>query len=97
MLLRITATRYDLVTHKRPARASSRKHYREAIEELSLAIAADPTFALAYNARGFAYYLLREYPRALADFDKAIELNPGYKNALDNREAARRATGLKER
>ena len=63
-------------------------HYREAVEELNAAIAADSQFAVAYNARGFAYYLLRDYARALADFDKAIELNPGYKNAIDNRAMA---------
>jgi hypothetical protein len=38
--------------------------------------AADSKFAVAYNARGFAYYLLRDYARALADFHKAIESVP---------------------
>lgn len=72
-------------------------HYREAVMELNAAITADPMFALAYNARGFAYYMLRDYPSAVADFDKAIELMPSYKNAIDNRAAARKAAGLKER
>ena len=62
--------------------------YREAIEELSRAIEADPKFALAYNARGYAYYLLRDYSHAIADFDKAIVLKPGYKNAIHNLVAA---------
>jgi tetratricopeptide (TPR) repeat protein len=47
--------------------------------------------ALAFNARGFAYYLLRDYPHALADFDAAIRLNPKYLNALQNRDLARNA------
>jgi hypothetical protein len=41
--------------------------------------------------------MLRDYASALADFDKAIQLMPGYKNAIDNRAAARKAAGLKER
>jgi len=28
--------------------------------------------------------MLRDYPGAVADFDKAIDLVPGYKNAIDN-------------
>ena len=62
--------------------------YREAIEELNKAIEADPKFALAYNARGYAYYRLRDYSHAIADFDKALVLRPGYKNAIDNLVAA---------
>jgi tetratricopeptide (TPR) repeat protein len=58
-----------------------------------LAIRAQPDFALAYNARGFAYYLSHDYRRALADFDQAIRLNPKYVNAYQNRALARKATG----
>jgi hypothetical protein len=67
--------------------------YREAIEELSLAIRQDPDCTLALNARGFAYYLLRDYTRALADLDAAIRLNPKYVNAYQNRSKARKASG----
>ena len=38
---------------------------------------ATPIFiAGAYEARGLAYHKKRDYDRAIADFDKAIELNP---------------------
>ncbi len=64
---------------------------REAVDELTLAIAADPTLAMAYNARGFAYYLQRDFAHALADYEKAIQLMPGYPNAIHNRELAEKA------
>ena len=38
---------------------------------------ASPIYiAGAYEARGLAYHKMRDYDRAIADFDKAIELNP---------------------
>ena len=37
--------------------------------------------------------LQRDYPHALADFSKAIEIDPRYANAYHNRAAAKKASG----
>lgn len=46
--------------------------------------------ALTYLFRGFAYYQLREYGRAIADCDSALELEPGNQVAMENRALAMR-------
>ncbi len=46
------------------------------INKLSKIIELNPKDADAYRGRGYAYYLLREYPKAIEDYTKAIELNP---------------------
>ncbi|MGH9662907.1 MAG: tetratricopeptide repeat protein, partial [Bryobacteraceae bacterium] len=67
--------------------------YREALAELSEAIRLKPDFALAYNARGFAYQLLRDYTRAIEDFSRAIAINPKYANAYHNRGIVEKLSG----
>jgi lipoprotein NlpI len=44
-----------------------------------------PDFAEAYNDRGFAYYLIGNAGRAIADFTRAIELRPDYPKAYNSR------------
>jgi tetratricopeptide (TPR) repeat protein len=68
-------------------------HYTEAIEELTKAIQLNPVLAQAYNARGFEYFKLKQYSKAIADFDQATRVYPGYGNAYVNRAAAKRAAG----
>jgi tetratricopeptide (TPR) repeat protein len=79
--------------HDRGRELLNKGRYRDSIEELSEAIQQQPDFGVAYNARGFAYFMLRQYSRALTDLDEAIRLNPQYQNAYQNRSHARKAAG----
>ena len=63
------------------------------MDELTAALNAKPEFALALNARGFAYVLLKDWPRATADLDAALRLDPNYANAYQNRSFARKGSG----
>jgi tetratricopeptide (TPR) repeat protein len=49
--------------------------------------------AIAHVNRGVAYYRLKQYGKAVADFDRAIGIAPGLHEALINRGAARLAQG----
>lgn len=42
------------------------------------------TVIAAFNNRGIAYYNLNDYDRAIADYDKTIELDPKYISAYKN-------------
>jgi tetratricopeptide (TPR) repeat protein len=84
----------DAEEHHRKGRDLLQKgQYRAAINELTDAIAAKPDLPLAWNARGYAFLLLRDYKNAIKNFDWAIELNPKYANAYHNRSIARKAAG----
>ena len=60
--------------------AAVRGKAQDAIAILEPAVKADPKLALGYQYLGFAEYQDKKYTEALADFTRAIELNP--KNAL---------------
>jgi tetratricopeptide (TPR) repeat protein len=53
----------------------------------------EPNFAQTLNARGFAFYMLRDWPRAIDDLSHAIQLNPNYANAYYNRGMAKSRVG----
>lgn len=48
-----------------------------ALEELRIAIAADPTYAPAYNVLGLVHMDLRENDAARRNFEQALALSPG--------------------
>jgi hypothetical protein len=45
----------------------------------------------AYNLRGLRYFAEGRYDEAIKDYDEALRLSPGYRNAKENRAAALRA------
>ena len=55
------------------------------IQELSSAIARDPTDVRARFRRGNAYSNLGEYARAIEDMDRVLELEPDDRLARNNR------------
>ena len=80
--------------HNQRGRELLNQHmYAEAIDELNAALEQSPVFAQALNARGFAYLLLRDWPKALKDLDEAIRIDPSYTNAYVNRVVARKGAG----
>lgn len=64
-----------------------------AAADFDAAIAADPTFARAWNNRGMVRKHRGDVDAAAADFDAAIDADPEYTDALGNRAAARAAAG----
>ncbi len=55
-----------------------------ALEELRMAIAADPSYAPAYNVLGLVYMDLRENAQAQANFERALRLSPNDADANHN-------------
>jgi tetratricopeptide (TPR) repeat protein len=90
----VAKTESDAAAHHQAGRDFlNRGKYPEAVAELSEAIRLQPRFPLALNARGFVYYLMKNYPRAIADFDRAISQDAHYVNAYHNRALAKLAGG----
>ncbi|MBS1169042.1 MAG: lipoprotein NlpI [Proteobacteria bacterium] len=55
------------------------------IGSLTAAIQRDPQNSVNYNVRGSAYGQAGQFQAALADFTTAIQLNPGFYQAYNNR------------
>jgi len=59
--------------------------YDKAIKAYAKAIRLDPDDALAYQMRGFTYYMKDEFDKSIEDFTQAIRLKPDYVRAYRNR------------
>lgn len=55
---------------------------RQAIATFSEAIRRKPSFTEAWNKRATAYFLLREYPKSIADCRQVLKRNPRHFGAL---------------
>lgn len=65
--------------------AAKKGDHDTAIQEYTLAIAKDQTRPVAYNNRGYSYYILEQYEQSIQDYTKAIELDPNFPLAYINR------------
>jgi len=93
-----SASRPDLVTESDESSARKRARIRVelavgyleqgktsiALDEVKLALAADPDFADAYSLRGLIYMRLNEFALAQDSFLKALSLRPRDPNILHN-------------
>ena len=64
--------------------------YERAINDFNRVISLDREFADAYNGRGYAQFCLGDDPKAIADFESAMELAPHDELTRTNLEKARR-------
>jgi tetratricopeptide (TPR) repeat protein len=65
--------------------------HEKGLADRSMAIGLAPGYALAWEARGNAYYMLGPYPEALADLEEAQKLDP------HNQETVKLAAVVKEK
>ncbi len=65
--------------------AQKQVRYREAIEHLQLAVTIYPGFKNAWLLLGNANSYLQQYDAALQHYDRALALDPGYRDALNNK------------
>jgi type IV pilus assembly protein PilF len=61
-----------------------RAQYAIALQELGVALQADPTYAPGYNVRGLIRMALREDDLAEADFKRSIKIDKSYSDAYNN-------------
>jgi len=76
---------HELLAERATMAITSLRTYREAVDDMSRAIAMAPEVGDCYDLRGQAYWYLREYERAFADFNKAIEADPNCARAYYHR------------
>ncbi|WP_185964326.1 tetratricopeptide repeat protein [Aliikangiella marina] len=72
---------------------SGNGEYSKAINLLTQAILIEPDNEQAFFERGMAYLELNNEPDALADFDRALQINPEYSGARDWRSRTLSALG----
>jgi tetratricopeptide (TPR) repeat protein len=71
-------------------------NYQDALDAYNQAIEQNPTYR-NYHGRGRAYAGLKKYREAVKDFNKVIELNPGFPDAYFQKGKALRKMGRKRK
>ncbi len=75
------------------AQSKQRQLLEEAVQHLNKALQIHPTYKNAFLLRGNAKVLLEQYEAAVADYDAALTLDPGYRDAQLNQAIALRQLG----
>jgi tetratricopeptide (TPR) repeat protein len=70
--------------YRRAQALEETSEWREIVDLMDCAIELDATEAEYFNLRGNAYYYLKEYDLALADFEQALVVNPEANYVLNN-------------
>lgn len=65
----------DRVFYNRGIQNIRAKRFHEAISDLSQSIGLNPSISSSFQQRGVSYYSINEHTKALADFNRAIEIN----------------------
>ena len=68
--------------------AKAEKEYSKAVRSLRGAVRADPRMFQAYSSLGYALRKLGNYEESLAAYDQALEIEPGYSEAIEYRAEA---------
>ena len=63
----------------------ARSEYEKALKDFKRAAEIMPELFQAYNGMGFAYRKTGDYPKALEMYDKAIQMAPGFPDAIEYR------------
>ena len=63
----------------------NKDYFNDAIEYCDRAIKLNPRLFVAYNIKGLAYFNLKQYSQALANYDMALGIKPRYTEALVNK------------
>ncbi|MFK7906533.1 MAG: caspase family protein [Chitinophagales bacterium] len=86
LLLLFAASSYAQSLYQQGIKAYNNEDYKVAIKLLTKVIDADEGFVdFAYNFRGESNQILGANNKALEDYNKAIEVNPNYAMAYQNR------------
>jgi tetratricopeptide (TPR) repeat protein len=70
---------------RKKARDKAQEAYRASLRKLAQAIEFDSSMYSAWNYLGYAQRKLGNYPDALLAYDRALQLRPGYPEAIEYR------------
>ena len=63
--------------------------YMIALQEIEIALQLNPELAIAYARRGTIFYQLGEQPKAIINWNLALQLDPVYEEVRDILEAVK--------